>query len=58
MSLVFGVWLGGSTALAAPLDEALKPLPGTPVLDAARVELGRRLFNETRLSINNTRSCA
>lgn len=58
ISLVFGVWLGGSTALAAPLDEALKPLPGTPVLDAARVELGRRLFNETRLSINNTLSCA
>ncbi|WP_314385386.1 MULTISPECIES: cytochrome-c peroxidase [Pseudomonas] len=58
MSLVSGVWLGSCAVLAAPLDEALKPLPATPVLDASRVELGRRLFNETRLSINNTLSCA
>ncbi|MBT9299713.1 cytochrome B6 [Pseudomonas sp. TAE6080] len=58
ISLVSGVWLGSCAVLAAPLDEALKPLPATPVLDASRVELGRRLFNETRLSINNTLSCA
>jgi cytochrome c peroxidase len=45
-------------AMAAPLDEALKPLPAVPVLDAAKVELGRRLFNEPRLSVNNTLSCA
>nr|WP_252193556.1 cytochrome c peroxidase [Pseudomonas sp. TAE6080] len=50
--------MGSCAVLAAPLDEALKPLPATPVLDASRVELGRRLFNETRLSINNTLSCA
>lgn len=43
---------------AAPLDEALKPLPPVPVLDAATVELGRQLFNETQLSVNNTKSCA
>ena len=43
---------------AAPLDEALKPLPAVPALDPAKVELGRRLFNETRLSVNNTLSCA
>lgn len=57
-SLVLGIWLSSSAALAAPLDEALKPLPEVPALDAAQVELGRRLFNETRLSINNTLSCA
>lgn len=45
-------------ALAAPLDEPLKPLPPVPTLDAATVELGRQLFNETRLSVNNTKSCA
>ncbi len=43
---------------AAPLDEALKPLPPVPALDPAKVELGRRLFNEPRLSVNNTLSCA
>ena len=58
ISLVSGVWLGSCAVLAAPLDEPLNPLPATPVLDASRVELGRRLFNETRLSINNTLSCA
>jgi len=44
--------------MAAPLDEALKPLPTVPVLDSAKVELGRQLFNEPRLSVNNTLSCA
>ena len=44
--------------LAAPLDEALKPLPAAPTLDPARVELGRQLFNEPRLSVNGTLSCA
>lgn len=43
---------------AAPLNEALKPLPPVPILDPAKVELGRRLFNEPRLSVNNTLSCA
>ncbi|MFJ4194313.1 cytochrome-c peroxidase [Pseudomonas sp. NPDC089534] len=43
---------------ADPLDEPLKPLPGAPKLDAARVELGRRLFNDPRLSVNGTLSCA
>lgn len=44
--------------MAAPLDEALKPLPAVPALDPAKVELGRRLFNEPRLSVSNTLSCA
>jgi cytochrome c peroxidase len=53
------VWSGlAQPLLAAPLNEALKPLPPVPVLDPARVELGRQLFNEPRLSVNNTLSCA
>ncbi|MCU1763319.1 cytochrome B6 [Pseudomonas sp. 14P_8.1_Bac3] len=43
---------------AAPLDEPLKPLPDVPRQDPQRVELGRQLFNEPRLSINNTLACA
>ncbi len=44
--------------MAAPLDEPLKPLPPIPQVDPATVELGRQLFNETQLSVNNTKSCA
>lgn len=43
---------------AAPLDEPLKPLPDIPELDPRQVELGRQLFNEKRLSVNNSLSCA
>lgn len=45
-------------AAAAPLNEPLKPLPAVPAQDPLRVELGRQLFNEPRLSVNNTLSCA
>ena len=56
---VFALCLGtGMPLAAAPLNEALKPLPTAPVLDPARVELGRQLFNEPRLSANNRLSCA
>lgn len=58
-SLILTLWLGlGAPLMAAPLEEALKPLPAVPALDPAKVELGRQLFNETRLSANNTLSCA
>lgn len=43
---------------AEPLNEPLKPLPAIPALDPQRVALGQRLFNERRLSVNNTLSCA
>jgi len=46
------------SAGAAPLNEPLEPLPPVPQQDPLRVELGRQLFNEPRLSINNTLSCA
>jgi cytochrome c peroxidase len=45
-------------AEAAPLEGPLKPLPAAPALDSKRVELGRRLFNDPRLSVNNSLSCA
>ncbi|WP_087500555.1 cytochrome-c peroxidase [Pseudomonas sp. SID14000] len=46
-----------SNAGAEPLDEPLKPLPPIPVLAPGRVELGRLLFNDPRLSLNGTLSC-
>lgn len=57
LGLIFMLGLA-APLLAAPLDEALKPLPAVPALDPARVELGRQLFNEPRLSVNGTLSCA
>ena len=45
-------------ALAAPLDEPIKPIPITSKQDPARAELGRRLFNDARLSANGSVSCA
>ena len=57
--LVIMLWLATCLpVMAAPLDEPLKPLPPIPQLDPATVELGRQLFNETQLSVNNTKSCA
>ncbi|WP_339475683.1 MULTISPECIES: cytochrome-c peroxidase [unclassified Pseudomonas] len=57
--LALGLLVGSSvTAHAEPLDEPLKPLPPIPTLDPKRVQLGLRLFNDPRLSVNNTLSCA
>ena len=47
-----------AVAGAAPLDEPLKPLPEIPKQNPNQVELGRRLFSDPRLSVNNTLSCA
>jgi cytochrome c peroxidase len=38
--------------------EPLSPLPEPPTLDAALVELGRRLFHDKRLSVDDTIACA
>jgi cytochrome c peroxidase len=43
---------------AAPLDEPIKPVPASLKQDPARVEIGRRLFNDPRLSANGGVSCA
>ncbi|MGE8413987.1 MAG: cytochrome-c peroxidase [Pseudomonas sp.] len=58
--VTFGLLLAciGLPAQAAPLDEPLKPLPPPPTLDPQRVELGRQLFNDPRLSVDNSHSCA
>ncbi|MHC8328654.1 cytochrome-c peroxidase [Pseudomonas sp. LB1P83] len=45
-------------ASGAPLNEPLKPLPAVPQQNPLRVELGRQLFNEPRLSVNSSISCA
>ncbi|MBV4497353.1 cytochrome B6 [Pseudomonas sp. SWRI12] len=59
LTLALGLLVGMSVAAhAAPLDEPLKPLPPIPTLDPKRVQLGLRLFNDPRLSVNNTLSCA
>ncbi|HCS41670.1 MAG TPA: cytochrome B6 [Pseudomonas sp.] len=52
---LFGLCL---SAGAAPLDEPLKPLPAVPQQNPLRVELGRQLFNESRLSVNGSLACS
>lgn len=44
--------------LGAPSDEPIKPIPATPKQDPARVELGRQLFGDVRLSANNRTACS
>ncbi len=46
------------TAAPARADEPLQPLPDTLPVDAAKVELGKRLFNDKRLSADDTVACA
>ncbi|CAK9889455.1 MULTISPECIES: cytochrome-c peroxidase [Pseudomonas] len=45
-------------ALAQAVGGPLSPLPAVPELAPQRVELGRKLFNDPRLSRNNSLSCA
>ena len=46
-------------SLAAPLlDEPIKPVPAALGQDPARVDIGRRLFADVRLSVNGAVSCA
>jgi len=40
------------------VNEPIKPIPTEQKLDARKVELGRQLFHERRLSQDNTISCA
>jgi len=57
-SLLCASVLLAAGAEAAPLEGPLKSLPPVPPLDGQRVELGRQLFNDPRLSVNNSLSCA
>lgn len=59
LAATFALLLGVCTlAGAAPLDEPLKPLPDVVIHNPLQVELGRQLFNDARLSANNSVSCA
>jgi cytochrome c peroxidase len=55
MALPFGV---AAQVGAAPLDEPIRPIPRVQEQDPARTELGRRLFQDVRLSANDSVSCA
>ncbi|MBA2675489.1 cytochrome c peroxidase [Ramlibacter sp.] len=52
------VLANGRGAWAAPLDEPIQPVPLAHRQDPVRAELGQRLFQDTRLSGNNSVSCA
>jgi len=43
---------------SASLDEPIKPIPMSLNQDPARAEIGRQLFKDPRLSINNKVACA
>jgi len=58
ITLAVALLLMSCTASAAPQDEPIKPLPAKTQQDPARVQLGRRLFHDTRLSANGRVSCA
>ena len=47
-----------SSLAAAELDEPLRPLPATIKLDERKVELGRKLFVDSRLARDNSVACA
>jgi len=45
-------------SLATRLDEPIVPLPATLHVNAARADIGRRMFHDVRLSANGRVSCA
>lgn len=55
-ALVLLVW--GQHGMAAPLDEPIKPIPRWHAENVPRAELGRQLFNDKRISANQSVSCA
>ena len=50
--------LCGALWLPAEPSEPIKPIPTDTQIDAAKAELGRMLFHDTRLSKDNSISCA
>src|SRR5882672_2383174 len=49
---------GRLPAAAAELDEPIKPIPLSVPMNSAKVELGKTLFGDRRLSKDNAVSCA
>jgi cytochrome c peroxidase len=58
ITLTVGLLAMSCLVAAAPQDEPIKPLPLDTRQDSARVELGRKLFHDSRLSANGRVSCA
>ena len=67
LAAVVGAWVVGFAADGARADEfawrlpegvAPPPIPADDPMSEAKVELGRRLFSDSRLSYNQTTSCA
>jgi cytochrome c peroxidase len=56
-AIVLALSLAGGTRAGLP-DEPIQPIPLQHGQDPARAELGHRLFQDTRLSANNSVSCA
>lgn len=57
-SAASAVLLGAAGTTSAQSDEPIKPVPVEVKLDAKKVALGERLFNDKRLSKDNSISCA
>jgi cytochrome c peroxidase len=55
--LCFGL-LGALSARAASLDEPLRPIAADPSLDVRKVEVGARLFVDTRLARDDSVACS
>lgn len=51
-------WLASAGPSQAASEEPIKPLPVAQKTDPQKIELGRLLFNDRRLSKNNTLACA
>ena len=59
VAMLAAVAASGHAPAGEPLrDEPIQPVPQSLHQDPARAELGRRLFNDARLSANNRVSCA
>ncbi len=43
---------------ASSPEEPITPMPAPPAIDPLKVKLGERLFNDARLSVDNSRSCS
>lgn len=48
----------GSTLAPARRDEPITPILDPPAMDPLKIRLGERLFNDPRLSRDNSRSCS
>ena len=57
-ALWFGVFAGRAYEWSLPAQLPRPPVPADNPMSVAKVELGRRLFYDRRLSVNSTTSCA